>query len=1180
MMAVDSTVLADLVAKFGSDTKTKLSGPGEREAQLSGPVAQFITDFGNAAGMRITTHDEVSLDGVVRPDFGVIVDGVLTGFIELKAPDVSLDPSTYGKSTHNYRQWQRLKELPNLLHTNGIEWRLWRYGELVDQPIRLHTPSLVNTRGRLTAPGSLELILSGFLRWKPVPITSVAKLVDTLAPLARMLREEVKLAMTAERRAVKAGADKEVQPFLGLAKDWRAMLFPHAKDEEFADGFAQTVVFALMLAVSDGIDVGSSTLNEVSKKLENHHTLMGMALNLLTEHINKTPAGTAIEMIARTLSAVQWDKVAGGKEDVYLHLYEHFLSVYDPEKRKKTGSYYTPVEVVDFMTRLTDDVLKQHFGKRDGFRNPHVTVVDSSMGTGTYPLGVLRHVGAAAEAEYGKGARPEAVSNMASRLYGIELQSGPFSVAELRLSEAMKTAGASLPEGGMNMYVADTLEDPDSGSDSQLSYTMRLIAQQRLKANKMKRELNVQVSIGNPPYLRDTPVELGGWIANGMDANTHKTPIDAFRHPGNGLHEWHLNNLYVWFWRWSTWKVFESTDRPSVRDGGNGVVCYITAAGYLTGPGFRGMRDYLRRKASHGWIINVSPEGKRPPAKNTIFNIETPVVIALFARTAGTLEDVPAEIRYISIHGTREEKYKQLNELAFTDERWRLARTDWTAPFTPAAAGVWDEHPALSDLIPWVSPGVMPNRTWVYGPNRSIIEERLRAVVYEDDAEKKSALFKESRDANLDKIKKPLPGMDTESETQNKFRDVVMIPDPKIVRVGYRSFDRQYLIADSRLLHQQSVSLWHGRIRGQVYCFEPHSIHPGKGPGVSFSALVPDMNFFKGSEGGRVLPMLHPDGTANLAPGLLHELREKLGIDVNGEDVTYYVAGVVSHPAYTEQFDDELNTPGIRVPITMDPELWAEAVELGRQVVWLHTYGAGGAHPEGCKDVRESLASNIRPSYDESVGKVMPETIRYDEDAQTLHIGKGQWGNVSPAVRGYTVGGRNVIDSWFGYRHAAKPGHSVTGEKAPSKRKSALDAINVTIWPSEWSNELSELLSVLTQLVALEPSQQDLLDRILMEEMITRDQLADAGVVWPTANKDRNPHLPPMGEREARAFFADVKHPAAEPTKYRADPNSDGWVMTELVTHSKKPARWIVDHTGRIGQLTGDQSPDPNFEAL
>lgn len=494
---------ADLIAQFGTTAKDKLDGPGEREALLSGPVARLIEDLGAESGMKTVAHDEVrEQDGSVRPDFGVRVNDVLVGHIELKAPGVSLDPESYGKTTHNYRQWQRLKELPNLLHTNGVEWRLWRYGELVDEPVSLHTPSLTRTRGKLTAPSRMEMLLNGFLRWEPAPISSVSKLVDTLAPLARMLREEVRLALKAERRAIKAGADPDLQPFLGIARDWRTLLFPHSRDEEFADGFSQTVVFALVLAVSDGIDISAGTLHDVARKLEGNYSLMGKALDLLTAHVTKTPTWTAIEIIARTLSAARWPAIAAGGDDVYLHLYEHFLGTYDPEKRKKSGSYYTPVEVVDAMVRLTDDALKSHLGKPEGLRNPHVSIIDPAMGTGTYPLSVLRHVGAAAAQQYGPGAAPEAVASTVARLYGIELQSGPFSVAELRVSAALRDSGAQMPASGLNLYVADTLEDPYSASKTQLSYTLQLIAKQRQQANAVKRERNIQVCIGNPPFPR------------------------------------------------------------------------------------------------------------------------------------------------------------------------------------------------------------------------------------------------------------------------------------------------------------------------------------------------------------------------------------------------------------------------------------------------------------------------------------------------------------------------------------------------------------------------------------------------------------------------------------------------------------------------------------------------------
>lgn len=1095
---------ADLIAQFGTTAKDKLDGPGEREALLSGPVARLIEDLGAESGMKTVAHDEVrEQDGSVRPDFGVRVNDVLVGHIELKAPGVSLDPESYGKTTHNYRQWQRLKELPNLLHTNGVEWRLWRYGELVDEPVSLHTPSLTRTRGKLTAPSRMEMLLNGFLRWEPAPISSVSKLVDTLAPLARMLREEVRLALKAERRAIKAGADPDLQPFLGIARDWRTLLFPHSRDEEFADGFSQTVVFALVLAVSDGIDISAGTLHDVARKLEGNYSLMGKALDLLTAHITKTPTWTAIEIIARTLSAARWPAIAAGGDDVYLHLYEHFLGTYDPEKRKKSGSYYTPVEVVDAMVRLTDDALKSHLGKPEGLRNPHVSIIDPAMGTGTYPLSVLRHVGAAAAQQYGPGAASEAVASTVARLYGIELQSGPFSVAELRVSAALRDSGAQMPASGLNLYVADTLEDPYSASKTQLSYTLQLIAKQRQQANAVKRERNIQVCIGNPPY-KDHAGGMGGWIETGSDPATNLPPLNAFKLEGNGRHERHLSNLYAYFWRWATWKVFESTNHPDVRDGGSGVVCFITATGYLSGPGFRGMRQYLRSTCSHGWIINVTPEGKQPPSKNAVFNIETPVAIAMFLRRSDTDADVPADIRYIDVNGTRGEKFERLANLQLSDPDWQQARTGWTDSFVPAGSDTWDQYPAVDDLMPWRANGVLAGRGWVYGPSKDILEERLRDLVNESDPSMKSTKFGEGRDASLTKTKTPLFGDDVETDTLTPFNSTVIITDPKIVRVGYRSFDRQWLIADKRLIIQPSPDLWHARIPGQVFTIELHSEFPKSGPGLVFTSLIPDVHHFRGSGGGRALPMLHPDGTPNLAAGLVEALRAQFDLGVAPADVVYYLAAVCSHPGFVERFAADLKTPGVRVPITTNPELWTRAVQLGRHIVWLHTYGDQGEHPSGKISVQEGVQPGAaHPVYATSVGNSMPSSVDYDPESEILRLGEGRWTGVTQEVRDYTVGGANIIDSWTGYRLARPKG----------KRRSPLDSVNVTTWPAEWSIEFSDLLSVLTQLIDLEPAQQSLLEDILDGEVLTADELATMGVRWPaqTGDKDRQPRKAARG---------------------------------------------------------------------
>ena len=96
---------------------------------------------------------------------------------------------------------------------------------------------------------------------------------------------------------------------------------------------------------------------------------------------------------------------------------------------------------------------------------------------------------------------------------------------------------------------------------------------------------------------------------------------------GVGAHAKHLRNLYIYFWRWAAWKVFggdpyrSGTDASEAADWTNrkGIVCFITVAGFLNGPGFQKMRADLRRDADEIWVIHCSPEGHQPPVSGRIF---------------------------------------------------------------------------------------------------------------------------------------------------------------------------------------------------------------------------------------------------------------------------------------------------------------------------------------------------------------------------------------------------------------------------------------------------------------------------------------------------------------------------------------------------------------------------------
>jgi hypothetical protein len=1089
LFVVASAWLESAVSAFGSECKRKLAGPGGREAAIRTPLETLLKAVGDHLGVSAQFHDEVrDASRRVRPDYGVAVGGAITGYVEVKAPGKPIDPATF--AGHDREQWQRQKDLPNLLYTNGTQWRLFRDGQPLGAPVWFTGGTLESAGAALAAPAEFERLVADFLRWKPSPITSVGALVRAVAPLTRLLRGEVVDQLDAERRALAQGAEPDDQPFTGLAADWRMLLFPEATDAEFADGYAQAVAFALLLARTEGIDLAGASLHSVGQTLSDSHTLMGRALQLLTDDVTADFKVT-LDLMVRVIGAVEWSRIHKGDRDAYLHLYEDFLEHYDNDLRKRSGTYYTPSEVVEQMVRLTEEALVSRLGKAAGFADEEVVTVDPAMGTGTFLLGVLERVASRAAESDGPGAVPGVLAATAGRLNGFEIQMGPFAVAELRIADFLSRSGANGP--GARLYVTNTLDDPYI-ADTQLTRGLLPIARSRRKANEIKKKALVTVVIGNPPY-KELAVGEGGWVESGSQAGGpgSRPILEDFFDPAANRFKAKLKNRYVYFWRWATWKVWEST--AALPGGDAGVVCFISTAGYLTGPGFTGMRRYLREQASEGWIIDLTPEGQTPGVSTRIFpGVRQPLAIGLFVRRPGKDTGRPAAIRYRSVGGSRDAKFRALGQVSLDDAAWRLARDGWTEPFTAGPEAGWDNHPALADLLPWYSPGVFPTRRWVVAPSPAILRQRWVKVVCESDPTLKAKLFKEGRDANLLTGRAPLPGKDTHQATTAPFGKETSL-DVAPVPMGYRAFDRQWIIPDPRVIDMPRRDLWEARATpGQVFAVEQHSHAINSGPGVVFSALIPDFDHFN-NRGGRVFPFRHPDGAPNLAPGLLAALGAALGVPIQADDVIAYIAAVTAHPAYAEAFAGELATPGIRVPLTSDPALWGEAVGIGREVLWLHTFGGafdGPGRPKG--SVRLPPADPRRPRYTKSIG-AMPEAMAYDPATQTLRLGDGEFAPVPPEVWAYAVGGKNVLASWFNYRKA-NPG---------GKKTSPLDFLHVDAWDPSWSHELIDLLTALTRLVALEPSQAELLRQVLAGPLLASVSLAASGVRWPVARADRKP---------------------------------------------------------------------------
>lgn len=1114
------------LSAYGVLTKTKLASTavsGAPEDQLRAPLEALTRDLAVVAGLpdgAVHLIGESALAHLhTRPDYAVVVHGALVGFIEVKAPGKGADARRF-QDPHDKSQWTKLKSLPNLVYTDGNAFSLWRDGEL--QGSVVHLEGDVETSGpKLSAPSTLLTLLTDFLTWHPIPPRTAKKLAEVSARLCRLLREEVVEQLELGSEALS-----------GLAADWRMLLFPEASDAEFADGYAQAVTFGLLVArardipLSDGID-------RAAQELRKTNSLIGSALRLLTDDAaNQLVLKTSIGTLTRVLDAVEWSAVSKGEPDAWLYFYEDFLAVYDNALRKRTGSYYTPPEVVGAMVQLVDEALRDPrlFNRPSGFASPDVTVADPAVGTGTFLLGVLRKIAGTVENDQGPGAVPAAMLAAAQRLIGFELQFGPFAVAQLRLLAEMHallrtTSGLTIDLPELRLFITDTLGNPFV-EEEQLPQILQPIARSRRSANAIKRSEPITVVIGNPPYKEKTKGR-GGWIEKGSDGR--ESPLDRWMPPaewGVGAHAKHLKNLYVYFWRWATWKVFGTGVNASTglkEPDRAGIVCFITVAGFLNGPGFEKMREDLRRSCNEIWVIDCSPEGHQPEVATRIFQaVQQPVCIVLAARKLKKNSDMPARVRFHALaEGRREEKFVALAALLLKSAAWTNCPNGWRDPFLPASSGAWADYPALDDLFVYNGSGVMPGRTWVIAPDASSLRERWAVLTREKDPSRKQTLFHphlRGGEPGDKHIRKTVANV----LTGHAARTIAIINDAgacsEPVRYGFRSFDRQWIIPDSRVINQPNPTLWNIHSSRQVHLTALARVSPSSGPAISFTGLIPDLDHYKGSFGGRAFPLWRDPAASipNIKPPLLTHLTETYGRDVSAEDVVAYLAAILAHPAFTTRFAKDLVRPGLRVPLTADADVFAEAVDLGREIVWLHSFGERFADPDaGRPAAPPRLAKENAPRIPAkgaipAAPEPLPDEIEYDASLRRLRIGKGFVENVPPAVWAYEVSGKQVLRQWFSYRRRDRS-RPVIGDKRPP---SPLDKIQPQGWIAEYTTDLLDLLNVLGRLVALEPRQAQLLDRVCKHPTIDVGQLRTAGALTtPGKNGKKQPGLADPNQR-------------------------------------------------------------------
>lgn len=918
-------------------------------------------------------------------------------------------------------------------------------------------------------------------------IATTTKLVDRMATTATRVRDNISAALGAE-----AGAG----PFSTLLNEVRDELVASVMPGQFADMCAQTLVYgALTSRVTDPVSFGASpTLSSIPLA----NPFLTAFFEEVHDHAVQLDGEDHLEQLVADLKVSNVEAIldkfgateSGG--DPVIHFYEDFLAAYDPGMKIQVGAFYTPQAAVKHMVGMVDAVLKERLGLPLGVADPttwgeltarlglglpgvidpaspFVSMLDPATGTGTFLVEWIRRARSSFVKVNGEAGWPEHAHDVVvPSLHALELMLAPYAIAHLKT--ALELHDADIDGADLAIYLTDTLQRGGSG---QLSIEADPISVEGERADHVKRSVRSTIAIGNPPYDRVAQDDgSGGWIT---DRTVGRSPfddlLDVARARTNFAHHASLYNKFVYFWRWTIWKIFE--DRPGLP----GVVSLITPSSWLAGPGFVGLRQIVREVADEIWVTDLGGDNRGARRDPNIFDIETPVAIVTIARLGSGDAETPAKGWYRRITGSREDKLRSLGaEVPTLDvTEWKALPTGWGEALEPfAGAASWRDYPALIDLFPWQQPGCKFGRTWPIAPTSGLLSRRWSRFMSTDDVEDRENCF-------------IMPSAGRTVYTQvGSFRrladEPVGAPSRPVSRYQYRSFDRQWALNDPRLAKTESPSLWAAASDRQIFMVSKPTHAMGAGPAATAATAVPDLDCFRGSFGGKDVIPLHRDanGTPNADPALLTALQDRFGYEgtLSVADLFTYAYALLAGSNYTVRFAAELETPGPRVPLTADVDLFVAAVALGEELLWLHTYG------ERFGEGRDGV---LLPTISVDGTLTLPERprdIKYDVATRALRIGDGEVVGVAPEVWSFEVSGMQVVKKWVGYRTAKGAGRSASSG-------SPLDHIRPTKWLDEWTTELLELLSVLQRTIELQPRGVELLDRILAGPLISASDLPE-----------------------------------------------------------------------------------------
>ncbi|PDW24185.1 type ISP restriction/modification enzyme [Helicobacter pylori] len=638
-----------------------------------------------------------------QPDFRISYQGLNIGYIENKRVGTNLSQLLKSDQILKY-----LELNPNLMLTDYLNF-VWVGKDENNEPSIKRKISIASL-DELSKPlkpnpqteRDLIELFKGFFNHEVAPITNAKDFANALSAPTRYLKDVL----------IQYHEEQQVS---SIFKNFKEYLYEELSFEDFSDAFAQTLTYSLFLA----------KLNHPFEKIDLNNVRSSIPKNFavireMADFLKKLDAIKEIQWplneILILINHVDMDSIIkdlNDDKDPYLHFYETFLSAYDPKLREKKGVYYTPDSVVEFIINALDSLLKTRFkdaplGLKSALDNENIKLLDFATGTGTFLLEAFRKaLEVRKTSDGGTSTKEDKYQNLLKQFYGFEYLIAPYAIAHLNLSQAFKEEFKKpLKENdALQIILTNTLIQPSEI----VAYRglNPIFEKELLNAQKIKRNENILIITGNPPYSGASENKgLFEWEVKAtygiepkfqtieIEKNTKLTDkiqtllknIQTQKESGSKNDLKKLKSLHSKYklqkeknpkWLLDDYVKFMRFAQNKIESLGHGLFGFISNNAFLDNPTFRGLRRSLLECYDELYILNLhgnarkkeeTPQGAKD---ENVFNIMQGVSINLFVKKAQTTKQkILQKIYYYDVYGQRAEKYTFLAQNDLNSIEW------------------------------------------------------------------------------------------------------------------------------------------------------------------------------------------------------------------------------------------------------------------------------------------------------------------------------------------------------------------------------------------------------------------------------------------------------------------------------------------------------------------------------